>query len=108
VAAAAATDSEEDVIVARVALLAPPYDRVGRPPRFGEDRAGFERKASIVARLKLCHELLGQRRWWEMRDALAQMVSEHGELAMKFCTIISDCYWAAMFSSDIFPGNRWC
>jgi hypothetical protein len=43
-----------------------------------------------------------------MRDALAQMVSEHGELAMKFCTIISDCYWAAMFSSDIFAGNRWC
>ena len=89
---AAATDSEEDVIAARDALLAPPYDRVGRSPRFGEDRAELERKTSIAARIRLCHELLGQRRWREMRDGLAQMVSEQGELAMKFCsTVVSNC-----------------
>ena len=88
------------MVVARDALLAPPYDRVGRSPRFGEDRAEFERKASIAARVRLCHELLGQRRWWEMRDGLAQLVSEQGELAMKFCsTIISNCDWATMFNS---------
>jgi hypothetical protein len=80
------------VVIARDALLALRYDRVGLLPRFGEDRAEFERKASIAARIRLCHELMGQRRWREMRDSLAQMVTEQGKLTMKFCTVISNCY----------------
>lgn len=47
-----------------------------------EESAELERKASIVARFRHCHELLWQTRWREMRHGLAQMVDEQGELGV--------------------------
>lgn len=68
-------------MVARDPLLAPHFvGGAGGLPRFGDGKAEFERKASIAARIKLCYELLRQRRWREMRGGLAQIVSEQGEL----------------------------
>ncbi|XP_034575127.1 uncharacterized protein [Setaria viridis] len=86
---AAATESEEEAVVGRDAPpLAPPHSGGaggGRPGSgwarkgaFEENDAELERKASIAARLRLCHELLWQRRWREMRGELAQMVGEQG------------------------------
>lgn len=82
------TESEEDAVGCRDAPLAPP--RVGgagggapgcgweREGPLGEDKADLDRKAAIAARFGLCHELLRQRRWREMRGSLVHMVSEQG------------------------------
>lgn len=87
-------------MVGRDAPLAPPRPggAGGVPPErgwagegaFGENEAELERKASIATRLRLCHELLRQRKWREMRSELAQMVSEQGELGVSVCVSVSN------------------
>jgi len=84
--------------VCRDAPLAPPPAGGaggGQPGRgwarqgaLDEDRAELERKASIAARFRHCHELLWQTRWREMRDGLAQMVDEQGELGVSACLLV--------------------
>jgi hypothetical protein len=88
--AAAATESEEDTVIGRDALLAP--SRVGfagGAAGFGweveHDKTELDRKALIAERFRLCHELLWRRRWREMRGCLAELVSEQGEYAANFC-----------------------
>ncbi|XP_025794777.1 putative pentatricopeptide repeat-containing protein At1g13630 [Panicum hallii] len=98
---AAATESEEEAVVGGDAPLAPPRSggAGGAPPgplwaregALGENEAELGRKASIVARFRLCHELLWQRRWREMRGELAQMVGEQGpDSALALCDILSN------------------
>ncbi|CAN6317097.1 unnamed protein product [Urochloa humidicola] len=98
---AAATESEEEAVVGRDAPVAPPRSggAGGAPPGRGwaregaseEDEAELERKASVAARFRLCHELLWQRRWREMRGELAQMVGEQGpDSASTLCHILSN------------------
>ncbi|GJM84820.1 hypothetical protein PR202_ga00526 [Eleusine coracana subsp. coracana] len=82
-ASAAATESEEDAIIGRDAPLAPARVGLARGAAWvgleaGKDKAELDRKASIAERFRVCHELLWQRRWREMRDCLAELVSEHG------------------------------
>lgn len=99
---AAATESEEEAaVVGRDAPpLAPPRSGGpgGGPPgrgwaregAFEEKEAELERKASVAARLRLCHELVWQRRWQDMRSEMAQMVGEQGELGLSVCVCISN------------------
>ncbi|XP_037461975.1 putative pentatricopeptide repeat-containing protein At1g13630 isoform X1 [Triticum dicoccoides] len=97
-AVAAATDSEEDPSVARDPRLAPHFvGGAGGSPRFGENKAEFERKASIAARFKLCYELLRQRRRREMRGGLAQVVSEQGSGS---AAILCDILWSEFREYD--------
>ena len=97
----AATESEEEVVVGGDARLASPRSggAGGAPPgplwareegALGENEAELGRKASIAARFRLCHELLWQRRWREMRGELAQMVGEQGELGVSVCVCVSN------------------
>lgn len=87
--AVAATESEDDAVIGTDAPLAPP--RVGVAGGAAElvreikqGKAELDRKASIAERFRLCHELLWQRRWQEMRDCLAELVSEEGECGADF------------------------
>jgi hypothetical protein len=88
------------VVVGGDAQLAPPRQsgERGAPPgplwaregTFGENEAELGRKASIAALFRLCHELLWQKRWREMRGELAQMVGEQGELGVSVCVCVSN------------------
>lgn len=86
------TESEEDAAAVGRDTRAPPSiggiargaPRVGCNGGGAADDEEVERKARAVARIKLCHELLRERRWRAMRAALAQLVTEQGEHAMNF------------------------
>ncbi|TVU49006.1 hypothetical protein EJB05_00296 [Eragrostis curvula] len=95
-AAAAATESEEDTIVVRDASVGQPGGGGAGCGAAGrhwecqrEENEKLDTKASIAARFRLCHELLWQRRWREMRGCLAEMVSEQGyDSAPTLCDIL--------------------
>uniref|UniRef100_A0A0E0M8T8 Pentacotripeptide-repeat region of PRORP domain-containing protein n=1 Tax=Oryza punctata TaxID=4537 RepID=A0A0E0M8T8_ORYPU len=120
-AAAEVTESEEDAAVFCRDTRAPPS--IGRiaagEPRVGcngrgageedDDEEEVERKVRAVARIEHCHELLRERRWREMRAALAQLVTEQGSgSAATLCDILwnrfrecdsNSCVWDALANS---------
>uniref|UniRef100_J3N3F3 Pentacotripeptide-repeat region of PRORP domain-containing protein n=1 Tax=Oryza brachyantha TaxID=4533 RepID=J3N3F3_ORYBR len=111
------TESEEDA-VGRDTRAPPFVGGIARgAPRIGckggavgeEEEEGLEREASVVARIELCHALVRERRWREMRACLTQLVSEQGSgSAPTLCDILwhrfrewdpNSCVWDALANS---------
>uniref|UniRef100_A0A0D9XKP1 Pentacotripeptide-repeat region of PRORP domain-containing protein n=1 Tax=Leersia perrieri TaxID=77586 RepID=A0A0D9XKP1_9ORYZ len=107
-AVAEVTESEEDAVVNRAPKLIGFGGVVRGSARVGCN-GGAVGEDDVVARIELCHELLRERRWREMRAGLAQLVSEQGSgSAPTLCDILwnrfrecdsNSCVWDALAAS---------